>query len=276
MKKSFKDILLFLWYFLSILIVVSIVLFIIIYIFKKGSIVINRDFLLGRPEGIPLGKEGGILPAILGSLYLMLISCVVASILGISTAIYLNLYSKNKKINSLMHIIINSISGIPSIVLGLFGYSFLVFFLKLGVSLLAGGITLSIMIFPYIEVTTEKALEGVDRNIILSSYALGVDKTYTLFNIILPECREEIVSGIMLSGGFAMGATAPIMLTSAVVSAPNPNSLLSPVMALSYHLYILISQGISMKNAYGTAFVLIAILIILNFMAMMVVRKRRA
>lgn len=276
MKKSFKDILLFLWYSLSILIVVSIVLFIIIYIFKKGSIVINRDFLLGRPEGIPLGKEGGILPAILGSLYLMLISCVVASILGISTAIYLNLYSKNKKINSLMHIIINSISGIPSIVLGLFGYSFLVFFLKLGVSLLAGGITLSIMIFPYIEVTTEKALEGVDRNIILSSYALGVDKTYTLFNIILPECREEIVSGIMLSGGFAMGATAPIMLTSAVVSAPNPNSLLSPVMALSYHLYILISQGISMKNAYGTAFVLIAILIILNFMAMMVVRKRRA
>ncbi|NEZ47191.1 phosphate ABC transporter permease PstA [Clostridium niameyense] len=276
MKKSFKNILLFLWYFLSISIVISIVFFIIIYILKKGYVVINKDFLLGRPEGIPLGKEGGILPAILGSLSLMLISCVVAAILGIATAIYLSLYSKNKKINSLMHIIINSISGIPSIVLGLFGYSFLVFFLNLGVSLLAGGITLSIMIFPYIEITTEKALEGVDENIILSSYALGMDKTYTLFNIILPECIEEIVSGIMLSSGFAMGATAPIMLTSAVVSAPNPNSFSSPVMALSYHLYILISQGISMENAYGTAFVLIVILMILNFMAMIVVRKRRA
>ncbi|RHW55954.1 phosphate ABC transporter permease PstA [Clostridium botulinum] len=275
MKRSLKDILLLLWYFLSTFLVVFIVFFIIAYVFKNGIHTINKDFLLDNPKGMPLGKEGGIFPAIVGSLLLMFISSITASILGIATAVYITLYNKNKKIDSIIHIIIHSISGIPSIVLGLFGYSFLVFFLDLGVSLLAGAITLSIMIFPYIEVVTEKAIEEVDKKLIVSSYSLGIDKTYTFFKIILPQCIEEIVSGIMLSGGFAMGATAPIMLTSAVISAPTPDSIMSPVMALSYHLYILISQGISMENAYGTAFVLMSILIILNFLSMLIVRRRR-
>ncbi|NFS08337.1 phosphate ABC transporter permease PstA [Clostridium botulinum] len=275
MKRSLKDILLLLWYFLSTFLVVFIVFFIIAYVFKNGIHTINKDFLLDNPKGMPLGKEGGIFPAIVGSLLLMFISSITASILGIATAVYLTLYNKNKKIESIIHIIIHSISGIPSIVLGLFGYSFWVFFLDLGVSLLAGAITLSIMIFPYIEVVTEKAIEEVDKKLIVSSYSLGIDKTYTFFKIILPQCIEEIVSGIMLSGGFAMGATAPIMLTSAVISAPTPDSIMSPIMALSYHLYILISQGISMENAYGTAFVLMSILIILNFLSMLIVRRRR-
>ncbi|GAE00847.1 TPA: phosphate ABC transporter permease PstA [Clostridium botulinum] len=275
MKKSLKDILLLLWYFLSTFLVIFIVFFIIAYVIKNGIHTINKDFLLHNPKGMPLGKEGGIFPAIVGSLLLMFISSITASILGIATAVYLTLYNKNKKIDGIIHIIIHSISGIPSIVLGLFGYSFLVFFLDLGVSLLAGAITLSIMIFPYIEVVTEKAIEEVDKKLIVSSYSLGIDKTYTFFKIILPQCIEEIMSGIMLSGGFAMGATAPIMLTSAVISAPTPDSIMSPVMALSYHLYILISQGISMENAYGTAFVLMSILIILNFLSMLIVRRRR-
>ncbi|AJD26616.1 phosphate ABC transporter permease PstA [Clostridium botulinum] len=275
MKRSLKDILLLLWYFLSTFLVVFIVFFIIAYVFKNGIHTINKDFLLDNPKGMPLGKEGGIFPAIVGSLLLMFISSITASILGIATAVYLTLYNRNKKIDSIIHIIIHSISGIPSIVLGLFGYSFLVFSLDLGVSLLAGAITLSIMIFPYIEVVTEKAIEEVDKKLIVSSYSLGIDKTYTFFKIILPQCIEEIVSGIMLSGGFAMGATAPIMLTSAVISAPTPDSIMSPVMALSYHLYILISQGISIENAYGTAFVLMSILIILNFLSMLIVRRRR-
>ncbi|EJO5346277.1 phosphate ABC transporter permease PstA [Clostridium botulinum] len=275
MKKSLKDILLLSWYFFSTFLVVFIVFFIIAYVLKNGIHTINKDFLLDTPKGMPLGKEGGIFPAIVGSLLLMAISSITAAILGISTAIYIILYNKNKKIDSILHIIIHSIAGIPSIVLGLFGYSFLVFFLDLGVSLLAGAITLAIMIFPYIEVVTEKAIEEVDKKLIVSSYSLGIDKTYTLFKIILPQCIDEIVSGIMLSGGFAMGATAPIMLTSAVISAPTPDSIMSPVMALPYHLYILISQGISMENAYGTALVLISILILLNFLSMIIVKRRR-
>ena len=275
MKKSLKDVLLLLWYFLSTFLVIFIVFFIIAYVIKNGIHIINKDFLLHNPKGMPLGKEGGIFPAIVGSLLLMFISSITASILGIATAVYLTLYNKNKKIDGIIHIIIHSISGIPSIVLGLFGYSFFVLFLNLGVSLLAGAITLSIMIFPYIEVVAEKAIEEVDKKLIVSSYSLGIDKTYTFFKIILPQCIEEIMSGIMLSGGFAMGATAPIMLTSAVISAPTPDSIMSPVMALSYHLYILISQGISMENAYGTAFVLMSILIILNFLSMLIIRRRR-
>ncbi|GAA0745022.1 phosphate ABC transporter permease PstA [Clostridium oceanicum] len=274
MKKSFKDILLYLLYFFSTFIVVSIISFILIYIFKNGFSSINKEFIFGKPKGMPLGKEGGVFPAILGSLSLTFISLISASILGISTAIYISLYSKNKKINNFMHVVISSISGVPSIVLGLFGYSFLVYFLDFKVSLLSGGITLGIMIFPYIEVICEKAIEEVDKTMILSSYALGIDKFHTFINIILPSAKDEIISAIMLSAGFAMGATAPIMLTSAVISAPNPNSLFSPVMALPYHLYILISQGISMEKAYGTAFILIFILVVLNLFSLIFSKKK--
>lgn len=131
------------------------------------------------------------------------------------------------------------------------------------------------MIFPYIEVLSEKSIREVDKNLILSSYALGIDKSYTFIHIILQQCKGEIISGIIMSGGFAMGAAAPVMLTSAVVAAPNPDSLFSPVMALPYHLYILISQGISLQKAYGTALVLIIMLILLNLLAALLSKRKR-
>lgn len=275
MSRFLKNIPFALWYFISTFIVVSIVIFIFGYIFIKGASAINLQFILDSPKGTPLGMEGGILPAILGSLALVLIACISSAILGISTAIYLCFYCNKESIITLVHLIVNCIAGIPSIVLGLFGYSFLVYFCNFGVSLISGGITLGIMIFPYIEVIAEKSIREVDKNLIFSSYALGVDKCYTFFYIILPSCKGEILSGIIMSGGFAMGAAAPVMLTSAVVSAPNPDSLFSPVMALPYHLYILVSQGISFEKAYGTALVLIIIVIILNFTAALLVEKRR-
>ncbi len=275
MNKVFKNALLGVWYFFSSFIVISIILFIFTYIFKRGYGNINLGFILGVPKGTPLGMEGGILPAILGSLALMLIACISASILGVSTAIYLCVYCSCGKIKNIMHLVISSMSGIPSIVLGLFGYSFLVYFCGFGVSLLSGGITLGIMIFPYIEVITESSIRRIDKNLIQSSYALGVGKLYTFLNIIFPQCKGDIISGIVMSGSFAMGAAAPVMLTSAVVSAPNPDSLLSPVMALPYHLYILASQGISMDKAYGTALVLMVILILINFIAAFFPTRRR-
>ncbi|KZL92249.1 phosphate ABC transporter permease PstA [Clostridium magnum] len=275
MSRFLKNIPFALWYFISTFIVVSIVIFIFGYIFIKGAPAINLQFIVDSPKGTPLGMEGGILPAILGSLALVLIACISSAILGISTAIYLCFYCNKESIITLVHLIVSCIAGIPSIVLGLFGYSFLVYFCNFGVSLISGGITLGIMIFPYIEVIAEKSIREVDKDLIFSSYALGVDKCYTFFHIILPSCKGEILSGIIMSGGFAMGAAAPVMLTSAVVSAPNPDSLFSPVMALPYHLYILVSQGISFEKAYGTALVLIIIVIILNFTAALLVEKRR-
>lgn len=264
-----------LWYFVSSFIVISVVTFIFGYIFIKGAPAVNLQFILDSPKGTPLGMEGGIFPAIVGSLALMSLACISSAILGVSTAIYLCFYCDNERVKSLFHLIVSSIAGIPSIVLGLFGYSFLVYFCGFGVSLISGGITLGIMIFPYIEVIAEKSIMEVDKNLILSSYALGIDKCYTFFHIVLPRCKGEILSGIIMAGGFAMGAAAPVMLTSAVVSAPNPDSLLSPVMALPYHLYILVSQGISFEKAYGTALILMIILIILNFAATLLVEKRR-
>lgn len=275
MFKRIKNSLIFLWYFSSGVIVTLTTLFIIIYIFKKGLSVITLEFLLDTPKGMPLGVKGGIFPAIIGSLFLISIACISASILGISTALYLSFYCVSKKTLNFYHLVISSMSGVPSILLGLFGYSFLVYFCKFGISLLSGGITLGIMIFPYIEVVCEKCFQEVDKDLIISSYSLGVNKFYTIIKIVLPLCHGEIFASIILSGGFALGAAAPIMLTSAVISAPIPDSFLSPVMALPYHLYMLVSQGISFDRAYGTATIILILLLFLNLTAPLLRQKRR-
>ncbi|WP_242847896.1 PstA family ABC transporter permease [Inediibacterium massiliense] len=250
------------------ILLIGIVLYINFYILIKGIGGIDKEFLSGVPKGFPLGTEGGIFPAIIGSIYFTLIACIFAGIISISTAIYLNFYCTNKNIQGLIHLVTQSVAGIPSIVLGLFGYTFLVVHLKLGISLLSGGIILGIMIFPFIEVRIEKIIGEIDQEMIHASYALGVSKSYTFFKIILPMCVKEMIGAISLAGGFAMGATAPILFTGAVVYAPVPKNILSPAMALPYHLYLLIGEGISIENAYKTAFVLLLILLFLNSIGM--------
>lgn len=274
MKNSKYSLLKF-WVFLSALIVISVILFIILFIFTNAFEVIYLNFIFDRPRGMPLGMEGGILPAIMGSIYFSLIATFFASIIAISTAVYIKFYAKNDKIITLMHLVIHSITGIPSIVLGLFGYSFLVVYLDLGVSLLAGGLTLGLMIFPYIEIRVEKILNELDQKLIYSSYALGISKSYTFFKLILPLCFDDILATIALAAGFAMGAAAPVILTGAVINASVPQSIFSPAMALPYHLYILVGEGISLEMAYATAFVLLILLFLINFAALIIsfVRK---
>ncbi|SDX65422.1 PstA family ABC transporter permease [Tepidimicrobium xylanilyticum] len=275
MVERIKNCLFKIWLLLSALIVLSIVVFLFGYILVNGINSINMEFLFSEPRGIPIGAEGGIFPAIVGSLLLMLIACVFSSILAISTAIYVVFYCKSDKIKRLIHLIIQCMSGVPSIVLGLFGYALLVLYLGFGRSLLSGGITLGIMIFPFIQIRVEKTLTEVDKAVITSSYALGVSEVYTLFKIILPMCRADIISAITLAGGFAMGAASPIILTAAVMFAPIPESLFSPVMALPFHLYILTGEGISLEKAYGTALVLMLLLLIINIISIMLNLKRK-
>lgn len=263
------------WCIGSTIIVLSFVFYIMTHIFIKGISVINLGFILNSPKGMPLGMEGGIFPAILGSIYLTFIGCMVASLLGISTAIYLNYYCENEKISAGMHIIIQCIAGVPSIVLGLFGYTFFVLHLKIGISLLSAGMTLGITIFPSIEIRVEKILSEIPKDLIYSSYALGISKSYAFFKLILPICIRDIFSTIALGGGFAIGAAAPIILTGAVMYAPVPKSVFSPVMALPYHLYILIGEGISTEKAYGTALVLIFIVILIHIILTSISRTRR-
>ena len=268
MSEKTRDYIFKIWIGISTLVVFAVVLYILGYIFKNGFKSISMEFIFGYPKGIPIGSEGGIFPAIVGSLLLMAIACLFASILAISTAVYTVFYCKSKRIEGFIHLIVQCMAGIPSIVLGLFGYTLLVLYLGLGRSLLSAGITLGIMIFPYIEVRVEKTFGEVDKFVIDSSEALGVSTGYMIFKLILPLCKTDIISAVLLAGGFAMGASAPIILTGAVIFAPIPKSLSSPVMALPFHLYILTGEGISLEKAYGTALVLIIILLLINIIAL--------
>lgn len=265
--EKIKDFLLKVWIILSVITLISVTSLIIVYIFKSGISSISMDFIFKEPKGFPIGSEGGIFPAITGSLMLMVISSLIASILALSTSIYLVYYSKSNRLENIVHLVIQCIAGIPSIVLGLFGYALLVVYMNLGRSLISGAITLGIMIFPYMQIRIEKILRELDENLIKSSYSLGVSKYYMIFKLIVPNCRANIISAITLGGSLAIGATAPIILTSAVITAPTPSSLNSPVMALPFHLYILTGEGISLDKSYATALILIAIIFFINIIS---------
>ncbi|MEG2353746.1 MAG: ABC transporter permease subunit [Clostridium sp.] len=263
-----------LWSSISLSIVICTIILIFGFILISGVKVITWKFISENPSGFPPGSEGGIYPAIIGTIYLVIIAGSIASILAISTAIYSRFYCKSKKYKALITLCIQCIAGIPSIVLGLFGYSFFVLKLNLGRSLLSAGITLGIMIFPYIEIRVEKLFNEVPDEIIEASYSLGISKSYTIVNIIIPYTLRDVISAITMACGFAMGATSPIILTGAVLSAPMPKSILSPFMSLPSHLYMLLGEGISVKNAYGTTIILLGMVLVLNLISLILkIRK---
>ena len=152
--------------------------------------------------------------------------------------------------------------------LGLFAYSFLVRDLGLGRCVLSAGTALGIMILPFIEVRAEKAFGEVSPQMLRSAYALGCSRRYAIAKLVLPQCRGDLVSGVILGGCYAMGATAPLIFTGAVAYAAVPDSVLKPAMALPMHLYLLVAQGeTSMGAAYGTAFVMMALILICDLLA---------
>lgn len=170
--------------------------------------------------------------------------------------------------------VVQCISGIPSIVLGLFAYSFLVRDLGWGRCILSSGVALAIMILPFIEVRAEKAFHELPAQMVQSSYALGCSRWYTIRKIVLPACKGELVSGIILGGCYAMGATAPMIFTGAVAYAKVPTSLMQPAMALPMHLYLLLAQGVtSMDTAYATAFVMMGLILLSNLLATIYARR---
>lgn len=259
-----RNILIRTWSVVSGIIVALILIYIIGFIFINGFDVLSYDFIFSKPGGFPLGTEGGIFPAIVGSLLFTLVATTIASIIALSTSIYITFYCRNERLKNFIRLIIRVIAGVPSIVLGLFGYSFLIVYLNLRISILTAGIILGIMIFPFIQVRFEKAFLEIDENILKASYAMGINKLYTIMNIVLPMCYKDMISAISMAGSFAMGATAPILFTGAVMYSSVPKDIFSPSMALPLHLYMLINEGISLEKAYGTALVLIIILLIMN------------
>lgn len=270
-----KDMLISIWAIISGIIIFSIIIFLIGYIFFKGYKVINFNFLFDVPRGLRLGQEGGIAPAIVGSFISSGIATIISSLLGIITAIHLNFYEKNKKRKEIINFVIKTIGGIPSIVLGLFGYTVFTLYFGFGRSIISGSLTLAIMIFPAIEMRIDRAFKEFDKNLILASYSLGVSKSYTIWKIIIPMCKESILSSFSLGYGYSIGATAPIMFCMAVVNSPITLNITKPTMSLSYHLYILMTQGISEEMAYGTAFVLLFIIILIIIFSTFIGKNRR-
>jgi len=243
------------------------ILFLFAYIFIKGAGAITWEFLTEAPKGMIIGTEGGILPAIVGSAYYTGIACLFAAILGIATAIYQVYYCKNPRISGGIALVMQCMAGVPSIVMGLFGYTLLVLSLGWGKCILAGGITQGVMILPFIQVRAEKALREVDGALVKASYGLGISRAYTIRRIVIHQCLPQLVSGVILGACYAMGAAAPLIFTGAVIIAKVPTDIMKPAMALPYHLYMLLTQGTSSVNAYGTAFVMMMIVLVSNTLA---------
>lgn len=267
-KRTIADRLLMGFFWLSGLFILLVLMAIILYLIWRGGPFINKEFILGSPSGLPLGSEGGIFPAIKGTVWLILLALILSIIPGLLTAIYLSEYGRSRRLAEMINLLIQSMAGVPSIVIGLFVYAFGVVTLGWGISLLAGGLALAIMVFPVIVVSSRDALLAVDDNYRLVANSLGVSKSYTLYRIILPRAAAGILAGVLLALGYAAGATAPIMVTAAAVIASSSGALLEPVMALPYHLYILFNEHISINQAYATALVLVILLLLINVLAL--------
>lgn len=250
--------------------IVGILFLILGFIIVRGLSVISWDFLTKMPENGM--TEGGILPAIVGTLCLVVGSMLFAFPIGVLSGIYINEYLKENWFKKIVRSMTNNLAGVPSIVFGLFGMALFVHQLKFGDSIIAGSMTLGLMVLPIIIRTTEEALKSVDDSMRVGSYALGATKLQTIRKVVLPICYPNIITGLILSVSRVSGETAPILFTVATYYIDRlPNSIFDQVMALPYHLYVLTTSGTNMEKsrpmAYGTALVLIVIVLLVNLLA---------
>jgi len=262
----------------TLLIVVPVGLIILIII-QKGIGVIDWQFLTDVPrKGM---RAGGIFPAIVGTLYLVTGSIIFALPIGLLAAIYLAEYAKDNFLSRLIKLAIVNLAGVPSVVYGLFGLALFVVFFQFGTSILSGSLTLGIMILPLIVTASVEALESVPESFREVSLSLGASKWQTIRHMVLPNAIPGILTGTILGLGRAAGETAPILFTVAAFYLPQlPASVYDQVMALPYHLYVISTQVPNVDEGvrYGTALVLIAIVLCMNLVAIVIryqFRKRK-
>lgn len=249
---------------LTALVTIGCLLLIIIFILKEGLPSISWEFLTAYPEA--MGRKGGIFPTIIGSLYLTVISLILAAPIGVGTAVYLTEYTGENWITRIIRFATETLAGVPSIIFGLFGFAFLVTFCRLKFSLLSGAITLAIMLLPTIIRTSEEAIKAVPSSYREGSFALGATKWTTVIKVVIPAALPGIVTGLVLGAGRAIGETAAVWLT--VGGALRlPISIMDPARPMTLHLYTLAAEGLSLPRAYATATVLIICIWIINFIA---------
>jgi phosphate transport system permease protein len=253
--------------FITLLIVIPILLTI-AYVVKNGAGAISWEFLTQPPKNGM--KQGGIFPAIVGTILLIIGTMLFSLPLGILSAVYLVEYAKDNLFTRLIKLSVVNLSGIPSIVYGLFGFTLFVVFLRFGTSILAGSLTLAIMSLPVIITATKEALESVPFSFREISLSLGASRWQTIRYCVLPYAIPGILTGTVLSLSRAAGETAPILFTVAAFYLPRlPHSIFDQVMALPYHLYVISTQvpNMPMKLSFATGLVLIALVFLMNLVS---------
>jgi phosphate transport system permease protein len=252
---------------LAILVVVPIVL-VIAYIVERGIGAINWQFLTAFPyDGM---KKGGILPAIVGTVILTFGTAIVSIPLAIGAAVYLAEYARDSWLTRAIRLAIINLAGIPSVVYGLFGLGLFVLFLEFGTSIIAGSLTLGLMTLPVVISTAEEALLSVPQRFRVVSHSLGATRWQTVRQVVLPNALPGILTGVILGLERAAGETAPILFTVAAFYLPSlPRSPLDQTMALPYHLWVVSTQvpGMPLEVQYGTALVLLALVLSMNVVA---------
>lgn len=250
--------------------VVALLFGILAFIVIKGAGVISWEFITEMPKNGM--TEGGIFPAIIGTLCLVFVSALFAFPVGVFAGIYMNEYVKDGWIKKIIKQMTNNLAGVPSIVFGLFGMALFVNKLGFGDSILAGGLTLGLLVLPIVIRTTEESLKAVDNTFRQASLGLGATKWETTSKVVFPIAFPNIITGLILSIGRVSGETAPILFTVAAYFLPKlPTSIFDQAMALPYHLYVISTSGTNIEAsramAYGTALVLIIIVLISNLVA---------
>ncbi len=249
---------------------------ILFYILKNGIDYISLDFIFSTYSATNHG--GGISTMIMGTIYMVILTLVIAVPISILSAIYLNEYATENKVSALLRFAIDGLVSVPSIVYGLFGFSLFVSTLNEytgGYSILSGSLTLSIMILPILIKTIEEALITIPNELREASYGVGASKVQTIFRIVLPSCMPSIVTAIILGMGRIVSESAPVLLTAGMVYRM-PNSIFDSSRTLTTHLFQLVNEGIgetANQQAFATASVLIIIVVILNVSAKMIANK---
>lgn len=255
------------------------IVIVITFLIINGLEAISWEFLTQPPRNGM--TEGGIMPAILGTILLTLGTAIAAIPLGVGAAIYLAEYARDTKFTRAIRLAIVNLAGIPSIVYGLFGLGIFVLFLDMGTSIIAGSLTLGIMTLPVVISTSEEAILAVPQEFRLVSLSLGATHWQTIRNQVLPQALPGIITGVILGLGRAAGETAPILFTVAAFYLPQlPKSIFDQTMALPYHLYVISTQvpGMPLSIQYATALVLLFLVLSLTLVASLlrtIMRRRR-
>jgi phosphate transport system permease protein len=262
---------------LAALVTVVPIIFVVVYIYQQGLPAVSIEFLTDYPyDGM---RQGGILPAIVGTFWLTLGTAIVAVPLGIGAAIYLAEYAPENRWTRAIRVAIINLAGIPSVVYGLFGLGLFVLFLGFGTSIIAGSLTLAIMTLPVIISTTEEALRAVPNSFRVVSVSLGGTKWQTIRRVVLPQALPGMLTGVILGLERAAGETAPILFTVAAFFLPRlPASIFDATMALPYHLFVISTQvpGMPVQIQYGTAVVLLTFVLGMNLIATIIRSRARA